>query len=241
MSETYLTAEDEDVRETTNFSVMALLGFFLALAGLFSIQYVQMMPIAVLGGALGAAALMLAKKFQLSLLSRILALVAVVLGATTVSNNYFYRSIDSGYEISQARKVSEAYLDLIKKGDFDRVFFLVGLPMEREKDGPPDPESIAESPKPATESPTEIAMNRLRRDGAHVEIMNRKTPPIWVFVGVESEFPSSNGHTYKMIYKDEAQSIPPYYCLFARKNCQKYEEKMQTNWFIDKLETTKAP
>ena len=83
-------------------------------------------------------------------------------------------------------------------------------------------------------------MDRLREDLAHLEIRGRKATPKWVFVGVESEVTVSTGHTYRLIYKDDAQSIPPSYCVYVRKNCLKYDWTQKTvNWFVDKLEVAK--
>ena len=233
MSETYLSAEsEEEVFDSTNFSVMSLFGFFLAIAGIFSLQYVHMMPVAILGGLLGAAVLILAKRFQLSFFSKTLGFLALVIASITISFTQFYRSIENNYELAQARKVADAYLENLSKGDTDKVFFLVGFP----------PEASQEMPGVEPQSPTVKAMKRLREDPAHLEIIGRKKPPQWVFVSVESEHGSKDGHTYKLIYKDDGQTNPPIYALFARKNCSKYDKKKSTvNWFIDKLEPAKKP
>ena len=233
MSETYLSAEsEEEVLDSTNFSVMSLFGFFLAIAGIFSLQYVHMMPVAILGGILGAAVLTLAKRFQLSFFSRTLGFLAIVIASITISYIQFYHAIENKYEITQACKVAEAYLENLSKGETDKVFFLVGFP----------PEASQEMPGVEPQSPTVKAMKRLREDPAHLEISGRKNPPKWAFVSVESEFGSKEGHTYKLIYKDEGQTNPPFYALFARKNCTKYDKKKTTvNWFIDKLENAKKP
>ncbi len=232
MNETYLTAESEEVRDTTNFSLMSLIGFLLSLAGIFSLQYVQMMPVAILGGMLGAAVLILAKRFQLSYLSRTLGFLALVIASTTASYRQFYHAIENNYELTQACKISETYLENLSKNDLDRVFFLVGFP----------PEASEAMPGAEPESPTVKAMKRLREDPAHTDISGRKHPPQWIFVTVESEYAAGDGHTYKLIYKDEGQTNPPYYSVFVRKNCTKYDKTNKTvNWFVDKLEIAKKP
>ena len=232
MSETYLTAESEEVSDSANFSVMSLFGFFLALAGIFSLQYVQMMPVAILGGTLGAAVLILAKRFQLSFLSRTLGFLALVIACTTVSYRQFYQAIENNYEITQACKISGAYLENLSKKDLERVFFLVGFP----------PEASEGMPGAEPESPTVKAMKRLREDPAHTDISGRKNPPKWIFVTVESEYGAKDGHTYKLIYKDGGQTNPPFYSVFVRKNCAKYDNTKKTvNWFVDKLEIAKKP
>ncbi len=230
MSETFLTAEAEDISESTNFSTMALFGFFLALAGIFSIQYIQMMPIAIVGATLGAAALLLSKRFKLGFVSKTMGFLALAIGATTTSYGLSYRSIETNYDLEQAKKIAETYLDNLSKDNLDRVFFLVGFPADADE-GPL-----------STDSATKRAMNRLREDFAHVEIRGRKGNPKWVFVGIESEQAVATGHTYKLLYRDEGQSIPPSYSLFVRKNCRKYDRTKPTvNWFVDKLEAAKKP
>ncbi len=229
MSEVFLTAEAEEARETTNFSLMALLGFFISLAGLFSIQYVQMIPVPLIGATMGALALLTAKRFKIGLFSGTLGFLALAIGTTTASYGLLYRSIESNYDLVQVRKIAEAYLDNLSKDNLDKVFFLVGFPAE-----------LDEGPA-GTDSPTKRAMNRLREDLAHIEIRGRKTPPKWTFVSVVTEYPNASGHTYKIIYKDDGQSVPPQYYLFVRKNCSKFDKSKTTvSWFVDRLESAKS-
>jgi len=229
MSEVFLTAETEESRETTSFSLMALLGFATSLAGLFSIQYLQMLPVPFVGAALGAIALLTAKKFKIGLVSKAIGFLAITIGTTTASYGLLYRAIETNYDLGQVRKISETYLDNLSKDNLDQVFFLVGFPPE-----------LDEGPA-GSDSATKRAMNRLKQDFAHLEIRGRKTPPKWVFVSVVSEYPNASGHTYKIIYKDDGQSVPPQYYLFVRKNCQKYDKtKTTVNWFVDKLESVKS-
>jgi hypothetical protein len=229
MSQVYLTAEnEEDIRETTNFSVVALFGFFLAMAGQFAIQYIQMMPIAIAGAILGGITLVTAKRRKLGFLSRTLGFLALIAGATTATYGLIYRSLESSYDISVACTTSEMYLDNLSKGELDKVFFLVGFP-------PGGADEM--TPSEQSESPTKRAMNRLRNDPAHKEIGLRKNVPKWVYNGLLGEYSGSDGHTYKLTYRDESQSIPPKYCIFVRKNCSKYDKSKTTvNWFVDKLE-----
>jgi hypothetical protein len=229
MSDIYLSPETEEAREQTNFSLLALAGFVFAMIGLFSIQYFQVLPAAFIGAALGACALVIASRYRIGWFSRTLAFIAVVAGAVIASFNLFYVSIENNYDYAQAKKTAQAYVDNLSAGDLDRVFFLVGFP-------PGGGEPVA--PGVATESPTVRAMNRLKEDPAHVEIQSRKNAK-WVFVGIESEYPGNGGHTYKLLYKDDKQSIPTYYRLYVRKNCAKYDTtKAKVNWYVDRLEST---
>ncbi len=228
MSENFFTAENEELRDPTNFSVMALFGFFLAMVGLFSIQYIQVMPVALVGVVLGALALLLSKRFKIGFFSKTLAFLAVVIGSTTTSYSFIYRSMENQYELSQACRTAELYLDNLSKGDLDHVFFLVGFPSAM-----PDMNGEAQSP-------TARAMKRLSDDASHKEIRERKSPAKWTFVSLEGEYSASDSYTYKLIYKDDGQSIPPFYKVVVRKNCSKYNKtKKKVNWFVDSLEFTK--
>lgn len=228
MSETFFTAENEEVRDPTNFSVMALFGFFLVVVGLFSIQYIQIMPVALVGVVLGALALLLSKRFKIGFFSKALAFLAVVIGSTSTSYSFIYRSSENRYELSQACRTAELYLENLSKGDLDHVFFLVGFPSEM-----PDVNGEAQSP-------TARAMKRLSDDPTHKEIRERKSPAKWAFVSLEGEYSASDSHTYKLIYKDDGQSIPSFYKVVVRKNCSKYNKiKKKVNWFVDSLESTK--
>ncbi len=230
MNETFFTAENEELRDQTNFSVMALFGFFLAMVGLFSIQYIQVMPVALVGVALGALALILSNRFKLGFFSRALAFLAVVIGSTATSYSLLYRQFEDNYELSQACKTAEMYFQCLSKGDLERVGFLVGFPSEM-----PDR-------RPDAESPTVKATKRLRDDPAHKEIRERKNPAKWDFVALEGEFSGSDSHTYKLIYKDNGQTNPPYYKIVVRKNCSKYHKtRSKVNWYVDSLESTKTP
>jgi hypothetical protein len=223
MSEIFLTAEAEEAREPTNFSVVALFGFLLAVAGLFSIQYIHMMPIALIGAALGAFALLTSKRFQLGFFSKSLGFLALVIGAITVSFSVFYMYIENTFDQQQARKTAETYLDYLSKGDLDHVAFLAGSSIE-----------ISEP-----ESASKAAMLRIRDDLYHKEIRERNNPK-WLFVNVESEYLVANGHTYRLKYKDASQTVPKYYSIFVRKNCGKHEwSKPTINWFVDKIDTAK--
>ncbi|MCY2982103.1 MAG: hypothetical protein NTY15_00510 [Planctomycetota bacterium] len=223
MSEIFLTAEAEEAREPTHFSVVALFGFLLSAAGLFSIQYIHMMPIALIGAALGTLALLISKRYRFGFLSKSLGFLALTIGAITVSFSVFYMYIENNYDLQQARKTAETYLDFLSKGDLDHVAFLAGSSID-----------ISEP-----ESASKAVMLRIRDDLNHKEIQERKNSK-WLFVNVESEYVVANGHTFKLIYKDASQTVPKYYSIFVRKNCDKHEwSKPTINWFVDKIDTAK--
>jgi hypothetical protein len=223
MSEIFLTAEAEEAREPTHFSVVALFGFLLSAAGLFSIQYIHMMPIALIGAALGTLALLISKRYRFGFLSKSLGFLALTIGAITVSFSVFYMYIENNYDLQQARKTAETYLNFLSKGDLDHVAFLAGSSID-----------ISEP-----ESASKAVMLRIRDDHNHKEFQERKNSK-WLFVNVESEYVVANGHTFKLIYKDASQTVPKYYSIFVRKNCDKHEwSKPTINWFVDKIDTAK--
>ena len=224
MSEIFLTAEAEEVRDPTNFSVVALFGFLFSAAGLFSIQYVQMMPIAMIGAALGAIALLTSKRHRIGFFSKSLGFLGLVIGAITVSFSLCYTYIENNYDQQQARKTAEAYLNCLSKGDLDHAAALAGGSTSNS------------SSEPGGSNKT--AMSRVRDDPSHREISERKNPN-WSFVTVQSEYASSGGHTYKLVYKDGSQTIPKFYSVFVRKNCEKYDKsRLTVNWFVDRLDST---
>ena len=227
MSEVFLSEEPEEQLEITTFSPLALCSFLLSIIGLFSIQYFQMLPIAILAAILGAIGLLIAKRFKYGMFSRALAFLGVAIGTITSSYGPLYQSIESNYDLAQIRAISETYLENLSKDNLDNVFYLVGFPTEVD-------------PSVSADSPTQKAMQRLREDRAHIEIRGRKTTPKWTFVSLVTEYPNQAGHTYKVIYRDDGQSVPPEYYLFVRKNCAKFDRSRTTvNWYVDKLESAK--
>ena len=145
--------------------------------------------------------------------------VLVTGGAGYIGSHAVKELLDAGHQV--------VVLDNLSKGELDKVFFLVGFP--------PGTEEM--TPSEQSDSPTQRAMNRLRNDTAHKEIGLRKNVPKWVYSGLVGDYAGGDGHTYKMTYRDESQSIPPNYWIFVRKNCSKYDKSKTTvNWFVDKLE-----
>jgi hypothetical protein len=222
MTETVLSAEAEEILDTTNFSLTALIGFILSLVGIFSFRYFQAAPFAILGVVLGTLSLWFAKRNRTGLFSCFLAVVAVAIGSTVVSAGLFTRRLTDDYDIASARKVCELYLDVLSKGDMDRVYFLGGF----------DPAVALQ----AEASETKQMLTKLKTDPTYVAIRNLKTPPKWDFVGVSGEYSSDSSHSYKLLYKNSSVSGGPTYELAARKNCKKYDtSKTTVNWFVDAL------
>jgi hypothetical protein len=223
MIETGLSAESEEILDTTTFSKLALLGLLLALAGVFSLQYTQVMPFSILGAVLGAISLLLAKRNKSGLFSKVLGVLAVCLGTTVISTALSSGYMAESYDLGHARKVCELYLESISKGEMNRVYFLAGF----------DPASALQTGS----SEAKQAITRLKTDPVHIAIRGRKTPAKWVFVRLEGESPSEGGaYTYRLKYRDEGQPNKPSYILSARKTSGKFDKTKDTvNWFVDNL------
>jgi hypothetical protein len=149
MNETQLSQEAYEVVDSTSFSAVAVVAFLASLVGIFSIKYVQPMPLAIIGSAMGAFVLLTAKMWNLNLLSKILGALAVIIGVTVLSWGLFERSLHTNYELTQAKKVAQLYLDALSAGDLDSVYYLVGFQYEPEKPkmGDEEPETELQKAK----------------------------------------------------------------------------------------------
>ncbi|MFO0013470.1 MAG: hypothetical protein ACK553_12050 [Planctomycetota bacterium] len=230
MNETQFHQEGDEITDSTSFSLMALAGFLGSLVGMFSVGYYQILPVSIVSTLLGAATLVTAKRFRLNLLSKFLGLVGVVIGATATSWGISERWLETYKDVSHAREIAKLYLESLSTDDLDKVYYLVGFQFEGESNEERDGAKLSEVRR---------AKTRLDQDQPHVEIRNRKTPAKWVFVGLDGEFQGTVGHTYRLRYRDEGQTIPPEYWVYARKDCNKFESKDKVHWFVDNLENVK--
>ncbi len=223
------SSETDEGTDSSSFSAIALVGLLMSLVGIFSLAYVQTLPLAILGSLFGGYALLFSARFHLSFLSRVLGVLAVVVGVTVLSWGLFLRYFHTDYELVQARKVAEQYLDSLSKKDLDAVFYLVGFQFEGDK-----PPSFVQ---PETE--LQRAKKRLATDTAHVEIQNRRSPAKWTFVSLDGESLGTVGYTYKLKYRDDGQTNPPSYFVYARKDATRYDNKPEVHWYVDNLEVAK--
>jgi hypothetical protein len=228
--ESQFRPESDEVVDSESFSGFSLVGFLASLVGILSIQYVHFMPLAIVGTLLGTFVLLFAKKLGLSKLSRIFAFLAVAIGSTCASWGVSRSFLHSNYELSQARKVSELYLNALSKGEFDSVYYLVGFQFEGER-RPGDA---------APETELQKAKNRLATDPAHVEILKRREPSKWTFVSLDGEAMGTAGYSYKLRYRDDGQTNPPSYFVYARKDVQeRFATKEEIHWYVDTIEAVK--
>jgi hypothetical protein len=222
--------EGDEISDTTSFSVLSLLGVVCSAVGLFAIGYVQVIPFAVVGMLIGAVVLITAKRQNISLLSKILGFLGIAMGATSASWGYSERYLATSSDINHAKQIAEYYLESLSAKELDKVYYLVGFQFSGE---PNENGGTKETPE------IQRAKTRLENDAAHLEIRNRKTKAKWVFVGLEGEIQGSVGHTYKLRYRDEGQTIPSEYHIYARKNCPKFSTQKKVHWFVDNLESVK--
>ncbi|MEQ1827122.1 MAG: hypothetical protein ABL921_14300 [Pirellula sp.] len=227
MNKAALSAESEEILDTTTFSMLAMVGFVLSFIGIFSLQYFQAVPFAILGVALGAISLWRAKNSKTGMFSKLMGLAAVCVGATVVSAGLSTRMLANDYDLVHARKICDLYLEALSKGQMDRVYFLGGY----------DPAVINHSDN----SETKQILTKLNTDPVYVAIRSLKTPPNWEFGGVVGEYPQENAHTYTLRYRNTNQSAGPTYDLAVRKNCTKLDRSKPTvNWFVDQLIESKT-
>lgn len=227
---TTFTPESDEVTDSESFSGFSLIGFIASLVGTLSLQYVHFMPLAIVGTVLGMFVLLFAKKLVLSKMSKIFGFLAIVLGATSASWGISSSFLHSNYELAQARKVSELYLNALSKGDLDSVYYLVGFQFEGERRPGDD----------APETELQRAKNRLAADPAHVEIQKRREPSKWTFVSLDGEAMGTSGYSYKLRYRDDGQTNPPAYFIYARKDVQeRFATKKEIHWYVDTVEAVR--
>lgn len=222
--------EGDEISDAASFSVMSLIGAVCSVVGIFSIGYVQILPFAIIGSLVGVVTLWTAKRFQISLLSKVLGFLAIVVGATSASWGFSERYLETRSDLDYAKNISEQYLESLSANELDKVYYLVGFQFSGES-----LEQVGINPK----SELQRAKARLDQDQAHLEIRNRKSKAKWVFAGMDSEFQGTLGHTYRLRYRDEGQTIPPEYWVYARKNCEKFSTQGKVHWFVDNLEFVK--
>lgn len=232
MNETQIHQEADEIADSNSFSLVAILGFLLSIPGVFSIGYIQMLPVAIAGGLLGAFSLVTAKRFRLNGLSRFLGFVAVVLGMTSATWGISERNLETNGDLAEARKIAELYLESLSANDLDKVYYLVGFQFEGESNEERDVIELSQIQRGKT---------KLDMDPSHLEIRNRKSSAKWKFVSIDGEFQGTLGWTYRLRYRDEGQTIPSDYWVYTRKNCGKFESKEKIHWFVDNLESVKKP
>ena len=228
--ESSFSPESDEASDNEAFSGLSLLGLVSSLVGILSVQYVHLMPLAIVGTVLGMFVLLFAKKLGLSRLSKVFAFLAVAIGATFASWGTSKSYLHSNYELSQARKVAELYLNSLSKGDLDSVYYLVGFQFEGDRRQSED----------ARESELDKAKKRLAADSAHVAIQKRREPAKWTFVSLDGEAMGSVGYSYKLKYRDDGQTNPPTYFVYARKDVQeRFATKEEIHWYVDTVEAVK--
>ena len=223
MNQVTLTAETDEIVDRPKFSLLALIGFGLAAVGVLSFQFVQVMPFAILGAAIGAFCLMTAKRKSQGWLTKILSTIAVALGASAASAGYFTRTLDTDYDVTHARNVCDLYLENVSKGDMARVYFLSGV----------DPGAEAQSQNAELRQ----AVNRIKMDNVLLDIRASKVPAKWTYVGLSNKYEGLDRVTYRLTYRDEARQGKPQFWLYARRNGRVDDSSPKTaRWTVEKIE-----
>jgi hypothetical protein len=219
--------EGDEIGEAKSFSWLSLAALFSSLVGLFSIYYVQIMPFAVLGTAIGALTLLLANRWDLNWISRLTGSLAVIVGTIAGSSGFFGRMLETSGDVQQARLISELYLKSLSSNDWDRVHYFVGY-----KAPEPGDENDGQNPQ----SSILKLKKSVETDPVHVEIAKRGDEAKWVYTGLDGEYSGLMGYTYRLRFRDVGQTIPSEYIVFARKDCEKFETKETVRWFVDSLD-----
>ena len=222
MSQIILSAETEEIVDRPNFSLFALIAVLLSLIGCFSLRYLQAMPFAILGGALGAFCLFTAKRKQLGIGSKLLALIATGLGMTIASTGYFSRQLTQESNVTEARKIAEDYLNSVYQGDMSRVYFLSGRTST---------DLASASPEMKEE------LKGIQSDPIAADIRGRKQAPKWELAGLLGDVSVEGAQVLRLHYRDAALPKKPSCCVVVRKAVQKPNpEKKPAIWTIDRFE-----
>lgn len=244
MTETYLHAETEEIVDAKNFSGLSLVAVVLSLMGSFSVLYVHFLPIAIIAAIVGCAVLRIAPRYQLSGLSKLLAFVAIAIGATTGSWGVFRRSMLTNYDLQYARNLAEDYLTYLSKNEPYKAMMLQGVPAD----------VVALPPttlKDSQPSPVDLAKQKFESESVFREIRNRKSPAKWTYLGMSAEYAMENSHIYKLHFRDDGQTNPPAYFVYVRKDCPKagpaaasynkgkvlQPSDMVVHWYLDTIES----
>jgi hypothetical protein len=223
MNQITLSSETDEIIDRPKFSLLSLIGLGIASIGALAFNYVQVMPFAVMGAAIGIFCLLTAKRKRQGVLTRFLASMSIALGTTAASAGYFTRYLEMDYELTHAKNIADIYVEAIAKGDMSRVYFLNGL------------EPGAETQTQNTELTS--AVNRIKTDPTLVAIRAFKQPSQWEFTGEAVPFQGDGFFTYRLTYRDVGQSNKPKYWVYSRRNGRKKDMSEKTaRWKIDKIE-----
>jgi hypothetical protein len=224
MSQIALSAESEEIVDRPNFSFVCIVALLLSLLGCFSLRYLQAMPFAIMGGALGAICLLTAKRQRLGYGAKFLGTVATVLGVTVASTGYFNRQLGIEADVTEAKKVASEYFEAIRKDDMDRVFILHGL----------DPVRDVQSEKPELKESVSGVANNPRL----LEIKRRKDPPKWEYVSLVDFYGTiDTAQTFRLHYRDVSQPKKPSCAIVVRKTTSKANpDKKVATWMVERLD-----
>lgn len=227
MNQITLSAETDEIIDRPKFSLLSLIGFGIACIGVFSFEYVQVMPFAVIGVAIGAFCLITANQKRQGMATKTLAIITIALGATAASAGYFTRKLEVNYDLTHAKDLAELYLGNLSKGDMNRIYFLNGL-------------------EPGADAKTQNveltkAINRIKTDPSVIAVRAHKQPASWVYTGEYVTYSGDDFFTFRLTYRDEGQPERPRFWVYCRRNGRKNDTSEKTaRWKIDKVEPVLA-
>jgi len=223
MNQITLSAESDEIIDRPKFSLLSLIGLGISILGVLSFNYVQVMPFAVIGAAIGAFCLITANRKRQGFTTKILATLSIALGATASSAGYFTRNLETSYDLTHARNLAELYLSSLSKGDMSRIYFLNGIE--------PGAETKTQSPELTQ------AVNRIKTDPALLAILAHKQPANWVYEDEAVAYSGDDFFTFRLTYRDDGQPNKPKYWVYSRRNGRKNDTSEKTaRWKVDKIE-----
>lgn len=223
MNQITLSAESDEIIDRPKFSLLSLIGFGIAAIGVFSIEYVQVMPFAIIGAGVGIFCLITANGKRQGVLTRILAATAIALGATAASAGFFTRNLEVSYDLTHAKNLAGLYLESISSGDMNKVLFLNGI----------EPSADAQTQNVELTK----SISRIKTDPTLIEIQAHKQPVKWVFMGEAIPYRGDDFFTFRLTYRDEGQPNKPKYWVYSKRNGRKNDASAKTaRWKVDKIE-----
>jgi hypothetical protein len=209
MSTVIMTEESEGLDDSKPFSPLALVAFLLSLVSIFSILYIPITFVAFAVVVLGAFVLLRSSRHNFSSASKVLASLAIILGATSATAGFLGRSFSTAGDLKTARDVAETYLNSIYKGDFGRMALLSNIEV---------PTEAFQNRTPTNEEKFHYRKKNVSTEPLVQEVRARKSEPKWTFVRLESVNPTPYSCSYKLIYRDDALPVSPLYLVIVKRD-----------------------
>jgi len=239
-----MSDESELLDEGKPFSILAIVAFLFSLIGLLAILFVPFTPMAFAAIGLGILAKFFGRNNDYNGFSMFVALLAVVFGCFSVSAGMFSRTFANQSELARAQDLSEQYLGLVYKQDFDRLGLINSAEVPPEEFG---------RRKPTEQERFEFRKKMMKANATYEEIAALSEPPNWQFVRLETENDTPYYCTYTLVYRDSNRQKSPLYAIRIRRDQPKAgpyanpatqgremtEEDFKVRWTVEFLEKMK--